>query len=129
MIRSIVKLTLLLVLPLLLLPAVAFAQDDSGGIVIDWMGVIAPLITAVAIPVIVQILTQVWPRVPDWMKTLAPIVLVPLITLGGTALSGWLGVPVDLTAIVDIITGASMGLAATVAYKFGSRKPQLLTRK
>lgn len=127
--RSICLFTCLLLIP----SAFVYGQGDGGGgggLVVDWMAIITPLIIAVGLPFATQLLKQFWPSAPDWLRTIAPVIIVPLLTYAGSLLSGWLGVPVDLSEIIAIITaGATLGVASTIGFKFGKRDPQFVSRR
>ncbi len=92
---------------------------------IDLMQIIGTLIVGVGIPLAVNILKQVWSVGPGWLKTLAPIVVAPLLGMAGAWLSVWVGIPVDFGPIVDIILGGTaLGAASTMAFKLGASKPR-----
>lgn len=107
------------------LPTFAFAQDgDGGGIDINLLHIIGTLIVGVGIPLAVNILKQVWSGGPGWLKTVAPIIIVPLLGMAGAWLSAWVGIPVDFGPVIDIIlSGATLGAASTMAFKLGAGKP------
>lgn len=91
---------------------------------IDLMQIVGTLIVGVGIPLLVQILKQVWDGVPSWLKTIAPIVVVPALGAAGVFLSGWAGIPVDFGPVIDIILGGvALGAASTMAFKMGKVNP------
>lgn len=108
------------------IPTLVFAQDGGGGgIDLDLKQIIATLIIGVGIPLAVQILKQLWPGAPGWLKTFLPIIVGPLLGWAGQALTVWLGIPIDFGPILDVIMGgAALGVASTVAFKLGKRDPK-----
>ncbi|KKM96293.1 hypothetical protein LCGC14_1179570 [marine sediment metagenome] len=91
---------------------------------IDLLTIVGTLIVAVGIPLLVQILKTVWGGVPGWVKTIAPIVVVPLLGAAGVWLSTWLGIPVDFGPVIEIITGGvALGAASTMAFRMGRTNP------
>lgn len=106
------------------LPTLAFAQDGGGGIDIDLMQIVATLIIGVGIPLAVNILKQVWPGAPGLLKTIAPLILAPLLLMAGAWLTAWLGVTINFGPIIDVITGGvALGLASSMAFKLGKGNP------
>ena len=91
---------------------------------IDLLVIVGTLIMGVAIPLLVHFLKPVWGSAPAWLKTIAPIVIVPLLGLAGSALTAWLGVPIDFGPIIDIILGGvALGAASTMAFRMGRTNP------
>ena len=62
---------------------------------IDLMSIVGTLIVGVGIPLLVQILKPIWKGVPSALKTIAPIIIVPLLGFAGAWLTKWVGIPVD----------------------------------
>lgn len=113
----------LLTLLFLLTPAVAFAQDNGGGGMSDVLKqVIGMLIMGIGVPLAVRALTAVWPAAPTWLKTIAGPILAPTLVFAGSWLTAFLGVPIDFSSIVDVITTAAVGLGASIAYTMGKAK-------
>lgn len=91
---------------------------------IDLNQIIATLIVGIGIPLAVQILKQVWTGAPSFLKTIAPIIIAPALLYAGAWLTMLLGIPIDFGPIINVITGGvAVGLASSLAFKFGKENP------
>lgn len=91
---------------------------------IDLNQIIATLIVGIGIPLAVQILKQVWAGAPSFLKTIAPIIIAPALIWLGSLATAWLGIAIDFGPIISVITGGVVvGLASSLAFKFGKENP------
>ena len=103
---------------MLLMPMWCFAQDaaEPPAEPIQLGKYIAMLITGVLVPLAVEGLKKVMPKLPQAVKVILSLVAGAALGFATTALSNWLGVPVDLSALEAVLTGAGLGGIAAVGY-------------
>ena len=77
---------------------------------------IALLITGVLVPLAVEMLKKLSPKIPQFVKVLLSLSAGALIGMATTALSNWLGIPVDLSALEAALAGLTVGGAAAMGY-------------
>lgn len=94
-------------------------MPDASAVAIPWVTIIATLATAVGIPFLTDWLKGKWPTAPAWLKTIAPVLLVPLITGGAALLSSTFGIDLDFSAIIAILMGGALG--STAGFKLGDK--------
>ena len=76
----------------------------------DIYGLIAALINSVLVVAAVQFLKVYWPIFKEKMPWLIPIIagfIGPLIMLLQNMVTSWLGVPVDLSPLLGVLTGGT----------------------
>lgn len=105
----------------LLLPAIAFAQEDGPPEVepINYLLYAALAINAALVPLAADALKRVWGSLPTIVLTLVPMVAGALIMMAEAALADFFPVPIDLDLIEQILLGGAGGMASTVAFRFG----------
>jgi len=113
-------------LPVLMLalatPSIAFAQNgDAVADAVDWRMLVALLINSVVVVGVVQLLKVVLPRLPAGWRQVIALAGGPGVLALGSALSGWLGYPIDLTPIATILAGLTSGLAAMGIFDVGKK--------
>lgn len=115
-------LALLIVSMLLLLPTVAIAQDTGDpAVTVDWMQILSLAINSVFVVLAVQLLKGVLTKIPGGIKQVLALVAGPLLLFAQSALSGWLGYPIDFSPLIQLIGGLGSGLAAMGLFDVGER--------
>lgn len=105
-----------------LLASSAFAQEEPPPVEepVNWLAYAAVAVNAVLVPLAVQVLKPLWAKAPAFVKTVVPLVAGSLLTMAGLYLSEVLGAPVDLSPLVELFLGATVGLGATMTFKMGA---------
>ena len=99
---------------MVLLTGVALAQADSPPPAVNWLAYAAIAINAVLVPAAVQLMKPLWAGVPSAIKTLVPLFIGSVLTMGSVYLSEKLGAAVDLSALAEIFMGAVVGAGIPV---------------
>ncbi len=76
----------------------------------DWKILVAGLINSVIVVGLVQAIKLYWPSIRERIPALLPIfaaALGPAVAVAQNTISGWLGVPIDLSPLVGAFTGAA----------------------
>ena len=76
----------------------------------EWNLIIAGAINSVLVLLVVQFLKIKIPGIREkapWLFPVLAMVIGPLIALAQSALASWLGVPIDLSMIAGLFTGAT----------------------
>ena len=119
---------LTLILGMLLLPLVSFAQEAApaveeavGSDPLNWLMYAALAINAALVPLGADVLKRVWAKMPSALKTILPLVAGSIITAAEVYLLGIFGAEIDLSLIEQVLLGGGVaGLGASVAFSRGS---------
>ncbi len=86
----------------------------------EWKTLFGALINTVIVMGLVQLIKIYIPKINlaiPWLLPLLAAVIGPIVALIQTAIAGWLGVPIDLSALVAVFTGGS----AVALYQIGKQ--------
>lgn len=78
--------------------------------VLPWQMLVGATINSVIILALVQAIKMYLPKVREAVPWALPIIAAaigPAVAAGQTGLAGWLGVPIDLSPMLGLFTGAS----------------------
>ena len=114
------RLGFMLAAAMVLLTGVVLAQGEPVSPAVNWLAYAAIAINAVLVPAAVQLLKPLWASVPSFVKTLVPLFIGSVLTMGSVYLSEKLGAAVDLSALAEIFMGAIVGAGASMTFKMGA---------
>lgn len=90
---------------------------------IDWMNLLPLIITAVLIPIGVQLIKSfLMPNLSPGTKQIIALIAGPLLMPLGIWLTGLLGAPIDFTPIIIALGGAVAGLMSMGVYDVGLKR-------
>lgn len=113
----------LMLLPLLVLAQVAEPVAEAISLNVDWMAILPFIITAILIPVAVQLIKSLlMPNLSAGAKQILAMIAGPLLTPVGVWLSGLLGTTIDLTPIIIALGGALSGLLSMGVYDTAGKR-------
>ena len=112
---------LMLAVAMVLLTGVVFAQEEPPPAeVVNWLAYVAVAINAVLVPAAVQLFKPLWASAPSVLKTIVPLFVGSLLTMGSVWLSTKLGAQVDLSTLAQIFMGAVVGAGSSMTFKMGA---------
>ena len=112
---------LMLAAAMVLLTGVVFGQEEPPPAeVVNWLGYLAVTINVVLVPAAVQLFKPLWASAPSVLKTIVPLFVGSLLTMGSVWLSTKLGAQVDLSTLAQIFMGAVVGAGSSMTFKMGA---------
>ena len=115
------RIGLMLAAAMVLLTGVVFAQEEPAPAeVVNWLAYVAVAINAVLVPAAIQLFKPIWASAPSVLKSIVPLFVGSLLTMGSVWLSTKLGAQVDIGALAQIFVGAVVGAGSSMTFKMGA---------